>query len=64
MMDAWIAFAKSGNPSTGTTGNWPRYDTGTRTTMIFGDGEPHVASAPNEARRKAWENVPAAKIGP
>ena len=31
--------------------------------MIFGDGAPYMMSAPNEVRRKAWENVPAAKIG-
>ncbi len=41
-----------------------RYDGGKRGTMIFGDGAPHMTGAPNEARRKAWENVPADKIGP
>ena len=42
MMDAWIAFAHSGDPSTTTTGSWPRYDTATRATMIFSDGDPHI----------------------
>lgn len=64
MMDAWIAFAKSGNPSNDTSGAWLRYDTAKRATMIFGDGAAHMTSAPNEERRKAWERVPAAKIGP
>jgi hypothetical protein len=32
--------------------------------MMFGDGAPHMSSAPNEDRRKAWDKVPAAKIGP
>jgi para-nitrobenzyl esterase len=64
MMDSWIAFAKSGNPSNDTSGAWMRYDDKKRATMIFGDGMPHVASAPNEARRKAWANVAAGKIGP
>ena len=64
MMDAWIAFARSGDPSTGKAGSWPRYDSAGRETMIYGDGPPHVISAPNEGRRKAWESVPASKIGP
>jgi para-nitrobenzyl esterase len=64
MMDAWIAFAKAGNPSNDTSGAWLRYDKGKRGTMIFGAGAPHMTSAPNEARRKAWESVPASRIGP
>ncbi|MEJ0027616.1 MAG: carboxylesterase/lipase family protein [Rhizomicrobium sp.] len=64
MMDSWIAFANDGNPSNDTSGAWMRYDSAKRATTIFGDGPPHVTSAPNEARRKAWEAVPAAKIGP
>jgi hypothetical protein len=32
--------------------------------MIFGDGQPHTMSAPNEARRKAWDRVPDRKLGP
>ncbi|MBV9540199.1 MAG: carboxylesterase/lipase family protein [Alphaproteobacteria bacterium] len=63
MMDAWIAFAKSGNPSNDTGGAWLRYDSRKRATMIFGDGAPKMTSAPNEARRKAWSSVAAAKIG-
>ena len=63
MMDAWVAFAKSGNPSNDTSGAWLRYDTAKRATMIFGDGAPHMTSAPNEARRKAWAGVAAGKIG-
>ncbi len=64
MMDSWIAFAKSGNPSNDTSGAWMRYDSKKRATMMFGDGMPHVSAAPNEARRKAWDAVAADKIGP
>ena len=64
MMDSWIAFANVGNPSNDTSGAWMRYDSKKRATTIFGDGPAHVTSAPNEARRKAWEAVPAARIGP
>jgi para-nitrobenzyl esterase len=58
MMDAWAAFAHKGDPG------WPRYDTASRETMIFGDGEPHLTSGPNEARRKAWDAMPERKLGP
>jgi para-nitrobenzyl esterase len=58
MMEAWTAFARTGDPG------WARYDTASRETMIFGDGAPHIVSAPNEARRKAWDNVPERKLGP
>ena len=33
--DAWIAFARTGSPSTKDLGDWPRYDTGKRATMIL-----------------------------
>lgn len=36
MMDAWIAFARTGNPSHEEIGEWPPYDAGERPTMIFG----------------------------
>lgn len=58
MMDAWIAFARGGDPG------WPRYDTAKRATMIFGDGDPHVVNAPDDVRRAAWDTIPENKIGP
>ncbi|HEY4942106.1 MAG TPA: carboxylesterase/lipase family protein [Rhizomicrobium sp.] len=63
MMEAWIAFAKSGNPSNDISGAWLRYEPKKRATMIFGDGAPKMTSAPSEVRRKAWQSVAAAKIG-
>ena len=32
--------------------------------MMFGDGDPHVANAPGDARRAAWDAIPEDKIGP
>jgi len=58
MMDAWIAFARTGDPG------WPRYDAAKRATMIFGDGDPHVVNAPDDARRAVWDGIPENKIGP
>ncbi|HWA92415.1 MAG TPA: carboxylesterase/lipase family protein [Rhizomicrobium sp.] len=57
MMQAWLDFAHGKHP-------WPHYDTATRATMIFGDGDPHVVDAPDDARRKAWDDIPEDKIGP
>jgi para-nitrobenzyl esterase len=64
MMDAWLAFAKSGDPSADEGAEWQPYDAAKRMTMIFGDGAPHMTSAPNEERRIAWRGIPADKIGP
>ncbi|HXL99851.1 MAG TPA: carboxylesterase/lipase family protein [Rhizomicrobium sp.] len=58
MIDAWTAFARTGDPG------WPRYDTHSRETMIFGDGPPRAAAAPDEARRKVWDAFPDRKLGP
>ena len=64
MIEAWVGFARNGTPETNATGPWPRYDAVSRETMIFGDGAPHLVSAPNEARRKAWESIPERRLGP
>ncbi len=37
MAGAWVAFAKTGNPSHGLIPRWPAYDTATRATMIIND---------------------------
>ncbi len=64
MMDAWLAFAKTGDPSSGAGAEWKPYDAVKRMTMIFGDGAPHMTAAPNEERRRAWSAIAADKIGP
>jgi para-nitrobenzyl esterase len=53
MMDAWLAFAKTGNPSCETIGEWPRYDKYARKTMIFGK-HTRAESAPFEEERAVW----------
>lgn len=54
MMDAWIAFARTGDPSGGTLGDWPTYDQKHRYTMRLGKVIETV-SAPMDAERRAWE---------
>jgi para-nitrobenzyl esterase len=57
MVDAWVAFARNGDPG------WQRYDAASRAMTIFGDGPPHLVNAPNEARRKVWDKFPERKLG-
>ncbi len=54
MMDAWIAFARSGNPSHEGIGDWPAYDADTRPTMVF-DRESRVEADPFSEERQAIE---------
>jgi para-nitrobenzyl esterase len=62
MMDAWLAFAKTGDPSTRASGPWPRYTTADRTTGIFGERS-QIERAPFEEERRVWETVPASVLG-
>jgi para-nitrobenzyl esterase len=52
MSDAWIAFARTGNPSTAGLPEWPRYDAARRATMVF-DTTSHVVDDPDRAIREA-----------
>lgn len=52
MMDSWIAFARSGNPSHEGVGDWPAYDAQARPTMVF-DRESRVESDPFAEEREA-----------
>ncbi|MFJ7496128.1 carboxylesterase/lipase family protein [Streptomyces sp. NPDC097727] len=55
-MDAWLAFARSGNPTTAQL-PWPSYSTLTRSTMLL-DHTSQVVNDPYAEQRKAWERVP------
>ncbi len=57
MQDAWLAFARSGDPSNASTGNWKPYDEARRATMIFG-ATTKLEEAPRDEERRAWEGVP------
>ena len=52
MMDAWIAFARGGNPSHEGIGDWPAYDEAARQTMVF-DRETRLESDPFAEEREA-----------
>jgi para-nitrobenzyl esterase len=55
-MDAWLAFARAGDPSHPGIGAWPRYTKESRTTMVFGDKSGAV-DAPLEAERALWDEL-------
>ncbi len=56
MMDAWIAFARSGEPGHAALPAWPGYDTAERATLVF-DRQCELANAPLDAERAAWDGV-------
>jgi len=61
MMDAWLAFAKSGDPSTQAMA-FPRYTAADRATCVFGETS-EVVPAPYDEERRAWDGAPAQAIG-
>jgi len=56
MMDAWIAFARTGNPNHNGIPEWASYDTEKRTTMFFGD-ECKAVNAALDKERAAWDGL-------
>jgi para-nitrobenzyl esterase len=55
MQDAWASFARTGNPSCGSSGEWPQYSNG-RSTMVFGRNS-RVEKAVYEEERQVWETL-------
>jgi para-nitrobenzyl esterase len=54
MSDAWIAFARTGNPNHAGMPNWPKYDAQNRGTMVFNTST-QVINDPRMPERKVWE---------
>ncbi len=55
IQEAWINFARSGDPGGPTIGEWPVYGQERRTILL--DKECKMVAAPYEAERRAWDNV-------
>lgn len=55
MLEAWTAFAWTGNPSTATL-QWPAYDLTSRATMVF-DGESKVENNPRPSLTHAAASI-------
>jgi len=57
IMDAWLSFARTGNPNTGRGAGvpaWPAYSAATRATMTW-DAAPAIVDAPADAERALWD---------
>jgi para-nitrobenzyl esterase len=54
MSEAWIAFARDGDPNHPDIPKWPPYSTDARTTMIF-DNECTATADPFRDQRLAWQ---------
>lgn len=54
MQEAWVAFARTGNPSCSSLGGWDSYGAG-RTTMIL-DKDCRIENAPYEEERRIWDS--------
>jgi para-nitrobenzyl esterase len=61
IQDAWLAFARKGDPSCETLGAWPIYGQA-RETMILGT-ESGLQEAPYEQERQSWDTVPDNAVG-
>jgi len=61
IQDAWLAFARTGDPSCQSLGKWPQYGD-SRETMLLGR-EFKVVAAPYDEERRAWEAIPDTVIG-
>ena len=53
--DAWVAFARTGDPSGGPLA-WPAFGAARRKTMVLG-GECHVEERPREDERCCWNEI-------
>lgn len=61
IQNAWLAFARTGNPGCASIGEWPVYGRN-RATMILGE-DCHVENAPYDEERRAWDPVPNFYLG-
>jgi para-nitrobenzyl esterase len=56
IMDSWIAFARTGNPSHSGIPEWPKYNKEKRSTMLLGK-EIKAVDDPYGEERKAWDGI-------
>jgi para-nitrobenzyl esterase len=52
--EAWLAFARTGDPNHPGLPGWPTYDASRRATMLF-DSECHVVDDPDRDERRIWD---------
>jgi para-nitrobenzyl esterase len=57
MSEAWLAFARAGDPNNSAIPMWPRYDSARRATMTF-NIESRVVDDPNGEERILLADLP------
>jgi para-nitrobenzyl esterase len=62
MQDAWLAFARKGDPSCPAVGRWSPHRDGERATQVFGEKRT-LELDPRQEERRSWDGVPASVIG-
>lgn len=62
MADAFIAFARTGDPNCVSVPAWPRFDLDSRATMLF-DSDTRVVDDPRREERLLWSVAPYIKPG-
>jgi para-nitrobenzyl esterase len=63
IQDAWIAFARTGDPNHAGLPEWPAYETQHRAAMVL-DVNPVVREDPFAAERAIWDGVPFDSVTP
>jgi len=56
MSEAWIAFARTGDPNVPGAPHWPPYTTKNRATMVF-DKISYAINDPRKGERVAWDGI-------
>jgi len=63
MQDAWVSFARNGEPAADKLPDWPAYEVHRRYTMALG-GSRGVIKDPHEAAREFWGPlIPNGEVG-
>jgi len=57
MQDAWVMFARSGDPSHPSLPSWPAFEAGNQATLFLGR-RPHVRESAFAAARQFWAALP------
>jgi para-nitrobenzyl esterase len=63
IQQAWISFARTGDPNHPGLPLWPKYDTASRATMELGIRS-RVVNDPEGAQRAAWNGIPFDGVAP
>jgi para-nitrobenzyl esterase len=63
IQQAWVSFARTGDPNHAGLPLWPKYNSATRATMELGEAS-RVVNDPQAAQRSAWSGIPFDGIAP